>query len=447
MLAVFAYGGWLAVVAFVVKKKRNWKIVPVQFLLVTLVLVMTHVMANQVSSREISRITSLTSHTASLFADEISRVGSSLEALQSREGIKQSNLVSSSWVNQTSHVEAALLIKRRTDGKFEGISGLIKADSVPQRVSNGSVLNIENKKFSDVWMGRKSIFQSKKIIPNSNSVVISSPIVDGSGKVILAACIVMSDQIWRQAMSNVQISMSLMGLFLCFLVLLGGVTILETNHSLQEIRVSKAELSNQKDQIQQQMAAISLANQQMADSRNKLEMANQKLHALATLDGLTGVMNHRTLMEYLSDHMKRNSVIGSPCSVILLDIDNFKQLNDQYGHKAGDDALRVIAHVLRVCAPNGCGVGRYGGEEFMVVLPGYSESAAMGIGEEIRRQIQIAPMTSRPCTASVGISTVYSMNKSEQSLIDEADKAMYYAKRNGKNRVIAYGHGLIDHSA
>jgi diguanylate cyclase (GGDEF)-like protein len=80
----------------------------------------------------------------------------------------------------------------------------------------------------------------------------------------------------------------------------------------------------------------------------------------------------------------------------------------------------------------------------MMILPGGSESAAVAVAEELRRRIQMAKTSSRPVTASIGVSTVYSMNKSEQTLIDEADKALYVSKRSGKNRVTHFGHGMLE---
>jgi diguanylate cyclase (GGDEF)-like protein len=80
----------------------------------------------------------------------------------------------------------------------------------------------------------------------------------------------------------------------------------------------------------------------------------------------------------------------------------------------------------------------------MMILPGASESAGVAVAEEIRRRIAMAKTNSRPVTASIGVSTVYSMSKSAQTLIDEADRAMYHSKRSGKNRVTHYGHGLLE---
>lgn len=244
---------------------------------------------------------------------------------------------------------------------------------------------------------------------------------------------------WREAVALAERSVFLGAGLLVSLVLLGSATFSFLVDRNRELEVSRSELLIQQNRIKEQMELIADKNQQMADSRSQLEEAYAKLHTLATMDGLTGVLNHRALMDTLSAGIRNNRAIGSPCSVVLLDIDNFKQLNDEYGHMAGDEALKVVARVLRQQVPVDCSVGRYGGEEFMMVLPGYSESAALDVGEKIRAGIEAAPQGSRPLTASVGVATVYSMAKSEQTLVDEADRAMYAAKRAGKNLVFHFG--------
>ncbi|MBL8069266.1 MAG: GGDEF domain-containing protein [Armatimonadetes bacterium] len=279
---------------------------------------------------------------------------------------------------------------------------------------------------------------------SSGKALAAIPIKNPRGEIEALVLVAFNGPSGTAAGSQSQTGILVLTSALAFIVLTGAAAAFRMSDSLAQARVARIELAAQGERIREQMDIIAEKNQAMAASHDALASANAKLQSLATLDGLTGVMNHRSLMEFLTTNMKRSSVIGSPSSVILMDVDNFKSLNDQYGHIAGDEALRTIASVLKQSCPKGAGVGRYGGEEFMMVLPGASETSAIAVAEELRRRVQMAKTTSRAVTVSVGVSTVYSMSKSEQALIDEADKALYQAKRTGKNRVIHFGHGLLE---
>lgn len=281
--------------------------------------------------------------------------------------------------------------------------------------------------------------------PNDSGATLAAiPIKNPRGEIEALVLVAFNGRAGTEAGSQSQTGILVLTSVLVLIVLTGAAAAFRMSDSLAQARVARIELAAQGERIREQMDIIAEKNQAMAASHDALASANAKLQSLATLDGLTGVMNHRSLMEFLTTNMKRSSVIGSPSSVILMDVDNFKSLNDQYGHIAGDEALRTIASVLKQSCPKGAGVGRYGGEEFMMVLPGASETSAIAVAEELRRRVQMAKTTSRAVTVSVGVSTVYSMSKSEQALIDEADKALYQAKRTGKNRVIHFGHGLLE---
>lgn len=295
--------------------------------------------------------------------------------------------------------------------------------------------------FGAAWSGQASI-QSAEDDPRRSIAAV--PIRNGQGAVEALLLIKFQDQRHASGTLRSQDGILLLTGVLALLTLFGGVALVQMAESLSQARLARLEMIKQGEKIKEQMEMIAEKNQAMAASHDALAEANAQLQSLAKLDGLTGVMNHRSLMEFLSTQMRRSSVVGSPSSVILMDVDNFKSLNDQYGHIAGDEALRCIANVLRQSCPRDAGVGRYGGEEFMMVIPGASESSALAVAEELRQRIQMAKTSSRPVTVSVGVSTVYSLSKSEQTLIDEADKALYQAKRTGKNRVIHFGHGLME---
>lgn len=419
---------FVGLVVIVIKFKRPWKHLPLTALLATIVLVAGNIFWGTASDGYLrSRLQSS--------VDTVAPLASQIEQELQQDGHKFGKTHLEPYVPRNGALKGLTLAKATPDSRMVTV---VTTDQTGA-IQAGRPLNEGAKKFATAWQGQPDVRWSG----SEWKCIVAYPVRTG-GQVSHLLFGVFDQAESAPAFAQIHWAIFSMAAFMLFLVIAGGVASGELFASLAVLRVSKAELQMQGDKIREQMQVIAETNQAMASNQDALAQANSKLKDLATTDGLTGVMNHRTLMEYLSSNMKKNSMIGSPCSVILLDVDNFKQLNDQYGHMAGDDALRTIASVLKQSCPPGAGVGRYGGEEFMMVLPGASESAAIGVADELRRRVQMAPMTSRPCTASFGVSTVYSMNKSEQTLIDEADKALYYAKGKGKNCVIHFGSASVD---
>ena len=175
----------------------------------------------------------------------------------------------------------------------------------------------------------------------------------------------------------------------------------------------------------------------------ELERANQRLEQLSTLDGLTGIPNHRHFQERLDMEWRRARREKKPLALLMIDIDLFKLLNDARGHLAGDECLRQIAQALTKCLRRpGDVVARYGGEEFAVILPGLELEKGKVLAERARAAVEglgiahPASPVGRFVTTSVGVASMVpdQMNTSD-SLIAAADKALYRAKHNGRNRV------------
>lgn len=171
----------------------------------------------------------------------------------------------------------------------------------------------------------------------------------------------------------------------------------------------------------------------------------------ARLDGLTQLANRRTFDKLIAREIEWANRFKENCSLILLDLDRFKLVNDTYGHQAGDDVLRMTAQILRERVANiRCGdravLARYGGEELAVLLPGISASGASRIAESIRAAIEGAPIpTSKGninVTASLGTSTFPEHATSVDSIIGAADGALYHAKELGRNRVVQASEAL-----
>src|SRR2546425_1217419 len=166
----------------------------------------------------------------------------------------------------------------------------------------------------------------------------------------------------------------------------------------------------------------------------------EKTKRLAITDGLTELFNHRYLHEALERTLERCRRDEQPLAVIMLEIDSFKRYNDTYGHQRGDDVLRIVADVLRKGSRASDIVARYGGDEFMIVLPNSSKDTASEIAERLRRAVEAYPfllgesiVTS--VTLSVGVAASPDDGDSVDALVDAVDRAQYTAKRSGGNKV------------
>lgn len=185
-------------------------------------------------------------------------------------------------------------------------------------------------------------------------------------------------------------------------------------------------------------------------SFRKAEEELQRLRKLVYYDELTGIFNRRGFMEeaqhqfhlvsYGTTGIERRTGFQIPFSIVFFDIDDFKQVNDSYGHVTGDLALKTIALVLRMNLRDGDLYGRWGGEEFIVAMLGANKERAFIIADKIRIALSdfkfVVEGRRIPLTASFGSAT-YGEEKTLQELIERADKAMYRAKETGKNRVIS----------
>jgi len=165
----------------------------------------------------------------------------------------------------------------------------------------------------------------------------------------------------------------------------------------------------------------------------------RRIARLAETDSLTGVLNRRHVQELGQRMMNRCRREGRPCAILMLDIDRFKEINDRYGHTAGDRALCAISGALTRCLRPGDHLGRYGGEEFAVILPGADAREAGVVAERLRQAVaQLAPdwaPGAEALTVSGGIAIATNAIEDFTQLIDQADRALYRAKNAGRNRM------------
>lgn len=169
---------------------------------------------------------------------------------------------------------------------------------------------------------------------------------------------------------------------------------------------------------------------------------NQNLESLATVDGLTGVLNRRGLEEAALKMQEICKRINLSMAVLLIDIDHFKKVNDQYGHLSGDDVIRHLTTVINKQLRSSDVLGRYGGEEFCVFMLNTTESDAKGLAERIRVAVEVAPFKnsrdSIKTTVSIGVADSVRAGYDFKGLIATADSAMYAAKNGGRNRVVSF---------
>ncbi|MGQ0568335.1 MAG: GAF domain-containing protein [Armatimonadota bacterium] len=161
---------------------------------------------------------------------------------------------------------------------------------------------------------------------------------------------------------------------------------------------------------------------------------------MAITDGLTELYNHRYLHDALDRILERARRDGQPIGLIMLEIDHFKRYNDTYGHRSGDEALRVVAGLLRRGSRPSDITARYGGDEFMVVLPGASKAATQETAERLRRAVEAYPLILgdeiiTSVTLSVGVAAYPQDGRTVDALVEAVDRAQYIAKRSGGNKV------------
>jgi diguanylate cyclase (GGDEF)-like protein len=196
--------------------------------------------------------------------------------------------------------------------------------------------------------------------------------------------------------------------------------------------------------LRQGREKLSAANQALLES-------NKELHQLSITDGLTGLFNRKHIMELLEREISRSRRYGRPITVLMLDIDHFKQVNDSYGHQAGDAVMCRLSAVLRGMVRDVDFVGRYGGEEFLVLLPDSDCQSGAETAERIRRKVQdleiIANHQKISVTLSIGVSSHPQMGRDSDALICMADEALYQAKSTGRNRIVISNRHTCSESA
>ena len=189
-----------------------------------------------------------------------------------------------------------------------------------------------------------------------------------------------------------------------------------------------------------ELKARLLGGKRILDLQDELVAARESMRHAATHDSLTGLLNRAEIFRKLERELERARREQRPLAVILGDLDHFKKVNDTHGHPFGDEVLREIAERMRSKLRIYDGVGRYGGEEFLLVLPACDLDAAIERANHLREMIAATPIKSGDEEASISISMGVAVSgcegvKESEALLQRADRALYAAKENGRNRV------------
>ncbi len=181
--------------------------------------------------------------------------------------------------------------------------------------------------------------------------------------------------------------------------------------------------------------ALKKRKEEIEKVNNELLISNSLLQEQSIRDGLTNLYNHRFIMELLEQEIRRSVNDGTNLYLMMLDIDYFKRINDSYGHQAGDRVLNMVAKLLQLNVREYDLVGRYGGEEFIILLPDINSEDAYQIAENIRKTIQNFNFTKQNLNVTISIGLTQYQSGDSKAFMKRADTLLYRAKENGRNRI------------
>lgn len=199
------------------------------------------------------------------------------------------------------------------------------------------------------------------------------------------------------------------------------------------------QLQERSEQLAIAREALDRANQEMSREIQRRKLLEEELRKLATTDFLTGLFLRRHFFELGEKEINRARRSGAHLSLLVLDIDHFKSINDTYGHQTGDEVLTGFASIFRDCLRDTDILCRFGGEEFVAILPDTDTKVALDAAERLRKRVAASSYLSGgkelKCTVSTGLTGLRSGDTSIAELIHRADEALYHAKNSGRNRI------------
>lgn len=201
-----------------------------------------------------------------------------------------------------------------------------------------------------------------------------------------------------------------------------------------ELRSAKQQMEEAYVAKDQALAKLEQLHLEIEKKQTELIEMNAILVELSVTDKLTGLKNRRFFQEKLEDQISLYNNTGEVFSLLILDIDHFKKVNDTYGHQVGDEVLVQLAQVLTMQKRETDIVARYGGEEFVVILPNTAIEESKIIAEQLRQSVEFSQWKIGNITLSIGIAT-FTTEDSASTILQKADQALYASKANGRNRV------------
>ena len=214
-------------------------------------------------------------------------------------------------------------------------------------------------------------------------------------------------------------------------------TVLQAQQVVFAISISSLGLAALLSQLRENRRELEI---KVAERTQELRATNAQLARLSITDPLTGVFNRRALFELMRREMQRDQRHGRNLAIIIFDIDHFKQVNDQYGHAAGDLVLQHVAKVTAQMVRRTDTIARYGGEEFVIVAPETEETRALELAERIREGLRSSELPARcgdvRITASFGVGVLRPHDDQPEDVLGRVDRALYTAKASGRDRVV-----------
>jgi diguanylate cyclase (GGDEF)-like protein/PAS domain S-box-containing protein len=224
----------------------------------------------------------------------------------------------------------------------------------------------------------------------------------------------------------------------CFVV--NATPVFDSSEKLAGALVSFEDVTT----LEQQKRSLIQAVAEIEQSRALIHEQNVRLQELAWKDALTGAWNRRSLFEQLESAWSTYQSNGTSLNCAMLDVDHFKKLNDNHGHAVGDQVLKDVSRVITEAVGNAGVVGRYGGEEFCIIMPGMKIEESIAITERVRVAIMVQLLDPYKVTASFGVSSASFGACTFQEMLEQADQALYGAKHGGRNAVKCWSKALCE---
>lgn len=206
----------------------------------------------------------------------------------------------------------------------------------------------------------------------------------------------------------------------------------EFNHMIEQINIRDKKLKISRKKLEDYSL---LLEKKVKERTKELHLSNEKFKKIAITDGLTKVYNRKYILEKLGAEIEKAIRVHEKPSVVMLDVDDFKKINDEYGHQTGDEVLKKISEFIKNDLRDIDLFGRYGGEEFIIILPETNIEKSFYIAERIRRNVENIRYNNEKIKTTISLGVVEVADENQDEIIRKVDKLLYKAKAKGKNRV------------